>query len=56
MIKVKTIIKDIMRGVYLERYHEFRTKSKMLQYKQNLVDSIDDNDVIVSFSTYVKEN
>lgn len=55
MIRVITRIKDLKLHVFHEKIHDFRSKKKMQEYKQNLLDTIDDQDVIVTFTTYVKE-
>ena len=55
MIRVITRIKDLKLHVFHEKIHDFRSKHKMQEYKQNLLDTIDDQDVIVTFTTFVKE-
>ena len=55
MIRVITRIKDLKLRVFYKKTHDFNTKKDFKDYKDRLVKSIDDGDVIVTFTTYVKE-
>ena len=55
MYKLKTTIIDKKAKVYRVSLHAFLSKYKMDTYKQNLLTSINDSEVIVTFVTYIKE-
>ena len=55
MFKVITKIVDPKNKVFLKKEHLFRSKYKMEKYKETLIKTIDDDEVKVSFSTYIKQ-
>lgn len=55
MLKVITLIRDYKLNVFYRKEHTFNTKEEMDNYKKRLKEFINDSQVVVSFTTYVKE-
>lgn len=55
MLKVITLIRDYKLNVFYRKEHEFNTKAEMDNYKKRLKEFINDSQVVVSFTTYIKE-
>ena len=55
MIRVITRIKDLKLRVFYKKTHDFNTKKEFDDYKNRLINSINDKEVAVTFTTYVKE-
>lgn len=55
MLKVITIIRDYKLKVFYRKEHTFNTKQEVANYKKNLKEFINDSEVVVTFTTYIKQ-